>query len=308
MIAVAVAAWALVLAALAFVYYVRYVEPAQIEVTRRVVRFPELPAGLEGLTIAHLSDFHCQPDPAIERSSREAVRLAMAAEPDLIAITGDLFETGEMAARCPHQIAGLRAPLGVYAVLGNHDRGHEDAFSGREASDEDVAKLRVVLAELGMVLLVNESRSVEAQGARLVIAGVDEYACGRDDAAAALAGAAGADLIILLAHTPDIVDDPQARRADLILCGHTHGGQIRLPGIGSPWAPVWRDRRRSAGLLRVGAALCYVSRGIASATRARCNCRPEVALLTLARGEEDGATPVPVLGAEVRETVEEVVP
>lgn len=307
MIAIAVVAWALLLIALGFAYYVRSVEPTQIEVSRRVVRFPTLPAALDGLTIAHLSDFHCQPDRAIERSSREAVRLAMAEAPDLIAITGDLFETCEMAERCPQLLAGLSAPLGVYAVPGNHDRAHEDAFSGLEASAEDVAKLRAALAALGIVLLANESRSVDLHGARLAVAGVDEYAYGRDDAAAALAGTAGADLTVLLAHTPDIVDDPQARRADLILCGHTHGGQIRLPGIGSPWAPVWRDRRRSAGLLRVGAALCYVSRGIASATRARLNCRPEVALLTLARGEETEATVVPVLGAEVRETVEEVV-
>lgn len=307
MIAVAVVAWALLLAALGFVYYVRYVEPAHIEVSRLSVRLPGLPAAFEGLTIAHLSDFHCQPGGGIERSSREAVRLAMAAAPDLIAITGDLFETCEMAERCPRLLAGLRAPLGVYAVPGNHDRATEDAFSGLEAPDEGVAKLRATLAELGIVLLTNESRTIDRRGARLVVAGVDEYAYGRDDAAAALAGTAGADLTILLAHTPDIVDDPRARRADLILCGHTHGGQIRLPGIGSPWAPVWRDRRRSAGLLRVGEALCYVSRGIASATRARCNCRPEVALLTLARGEETGATVVPVLGAEVRETVEEVV-
>lgn len=306
MIALAIVAWVLVLAALGFVYYVRYVEPAHIELTRRVVHFPELPAGLEGLTIAHLSDFHCQPERAIEGSSREAVRLALAAGPDLIVITGDLFETCEMAARCSGFLAGLHAPLGVYAVPGNHDRAREDAFSGLEAPDEDIAKLRTVLASLDITLLANESRSMDVHGARLAVAGVDEYAFGRDDAEMALAGTAGADLTILLAHTPDIVDDPQARRADLILCGHTHGGQIRLPGIGSPWAPVWRDRRRSAGLLRVGEALCYVSRGIASATRARCNCRPEVALLTLTRGEDAGAATVPVLGAEVRATVEEV--
>ena len=298
MIALAAALWAAVALALAFVFYVRYVEPARIEVTRTRVRLEGLPRALDGLTIAHLSDFHCQPVDAIEWSSREAVRLVMAEEPDLIAITGDMFEVSELAAQCAGQLEGLSAPLGVWAVPGNHDRAHGDPYAYLEAPPERLEELREVLAGLGVTLLANESRTLQVGGARLAIAGVDDFAYGRDDARAALAPADGADVALLLAHTPDMLDDPCARQADLVLCGHTHGGQIRLPGIGTPWAPVWRDRRRGSGLLRADGALCYVTRGVASATRARLCCRPEVALLTLRRGRETGALDVPVRGSD----------
>ncbi len=294
MIGVAVALWVAVALALVFAFYVRYVEPTRIEVTHREVRLEGLPPALDGLTIAHLSDFHCQPDDAIEWSSREAVRLVMAERPDLIAITGDMFEIAELARECAGQLEGLSAPLGVWAVPGNHDRAHRDPFAYLEAPAEALEELREVLAGLGVTLLANESRTLKVGEARLVVAGVDDFAYGRDDARAALARADGADIAVLLAHTPDMLDDPCVRQADLVLCGHTHGGQIRLPRIGTPWAPVWRDRRRAAGLLRADGTLCYVTRGVASATRARFRCRPEVALLTLRPGRETEAMDVPV--------------
>ncbi len=308
MIAVAAVLWLAVIVAVAFGYYVRYIEPAQMQVSHVPVHFEALPPALEGLTIAHLSDFHCRPDRAIEHSSREAIRLTMAERPDLILITGDMFDTCEMARRCAGQLRGLSAPLGVWAAPGNHDRAHEDPFSCLEAPLEDVEALRDVLTEDGIVLLANEHRIIETDGATIAVAGVDDFAYGRDDAAGALRGTDAADLVILMAHTPDILDDPSVAQADLILSGHTHGGQIQLPWVGSPWAPVWRDRRRASGLLRAGGPLCYVSRGVASATRARFRCRPEVAILTLRRGTETPARDVPVRRPSRRpERVEEVV-
>lgn len=309
MIALAVVLWALVIAAVIFAVYVRYVEPRKIEVTETTMHVEELPPALEGLRIVHLSDFHCHHDRAIEASSREAVRLAMEQSADLIVISGDIFETCDLAEECRWQVEGLEAPLGVWAVPGNHDRAHQDPLACLEASQEDVETLRRALNGIGVTLLANENRLLEVAGARIAIAGVDEFAFGRDDVRRALEGAGEGDVVILIAHTPDLIDDPAAADADLILCGHTHGGQFRLPGIGSPWAPVWRDRRRAFGLLRVEEQVCYVNRGVASATRARFHCRPEVAVLTLARGRETQAREVPVyretIGAEVA-GVEEV--
>ncbi|NLO05264.1 MAG: metallophosphoesterase [candidate division WS1 bacterium] len=307
MIAIAIVLWALVVGAIIFVAYIRYVEPARMQVTETVLHFEDLPEALRGLTIAHLSDTHCHHDSAIEWSSREAVRLAMERKPDLIVITGDLFESCELASECSAQLEGLEAPLGVWAVPGNHDCAHEDPFACLEAPPEDVEVLREALEGLGIVLLANENRRIEVDDANLAIAGVDEYAFGRDDVESALEGAEDAAFVVLLAHTPDVLDDPDVGAADLVLCGHTHGGQIRLPGIGAPWAPVWRDRRRASGLLRTGDALCYVSRGVASATRARFHCRPEVAMLTLERGRETAGREVPVRREiRSRKAVEEV--
>ena len=294
MIAIAAVLWSLVIAGAVFGYYVRYVEPARVVVSERTLHLPRLPEALRGLRIVHLSDFHCQREPGIERSSRQAIRLAMQQEPDLIAISGDLFDTCEDAVGCADQLDGLDAPLGVWAAPGNHDRSHRDPFACMEAPPEDVTVLHETLEARNIALLANENARLTVGGAQIAIAGSDDYAYGRDDVAAALAGTEDADLVILLGHTPDLLDDPHAGRADLLLCGHTHGGQIQLPGIGSPWAPVWRDRRRASGLLRAESQLCYVSRGVASATRARFNCRPEVAVLTLERGEETAARDVPV--------------
>lgn len=286
MIAIAAVLWVIVFAAVIFGFYVRYIEPSQIVVSDHTLHVEGLPESLRGLRIVLLSDFHCHKDDAIEWSSREAVRLAMEQEPELIAISGDLFDTCEMATECSEQLEGLEAPLGVWAVPGNHDRAHDDPFKCLEAPPEDIETLRGVLDGLGIRLLVNSSARVQVEGAELAIAGADEFAFGRDDVAAALEDTEGADLVILLAHTPDLLDDPAAESADIVLCGHTHGGQVQLPGIGAPWAPVWRGRDRASGLLRVDGQLAYVSRGVASATRARFNCHPEVAVLTLERGVE----------------------
>ncbi len=294
MIIFALILWALLIGAVLFACYARYIEPAKIVVTERTIRVPHLPEGLRGLRVVHLSDFHCQRKASIERSSRRAIDLAMGLNADLIAITGDIFDICNEAARCSHQLEGLSAPLGVWAVPGNHDMAHNDPFTTMQAPPESVEVLRRVLREIGIRLLENTSETIAVDGARLAIAGSDDLGFGRDDVAAAMRGTAGADLVILLGHTPDIIDDPHAAGADLVLCGHTHGGQIQLPGIGSPWAPVWRDRRRASGLLRANGRLCYVSRGVASATRARFNCHPEVALLTLERGDETEAVEVPV--------------
>jgi len=286
MIALAALLWALVIGAVIFGFYVRYIEPSQVEVSERKLHVEDLAEGLRGLRIVLLSDFHCHEDDAIEWSSREAVRLAMEQEPDLIAISGDLFDTCEMATQCPEQLAGLEAPLGVWAVPGNHDRAHDDPFKCMEAPAEDIETLRDVLAGLGIRLLANSNERISVNGAEIAIAGADEFAFGRDDVGAALEGTDSADLVVLLAHTPDLLDDPAAEGADIVLCGHTHGGQIQLPRIGAPWAPVWRGRERSSGLLRANGQLAYVSRGVASATRARFNCHPEVAVLELERGVE----------------------
>jgi predicted MPP superfamily phosphohydrolase len=236
------------------------------------------------------------------------VRLAMEQHPDLIVITGDLFDTCDLAPECADQLEGLEAPLGVWAVPGNHDRAHEDPFKCLEAPPEDIIALRKLLAERGIRLLANCSERMAVDGAEIAIAGSDDYAFGRDDVGAALAETEGADLVILLGHTPDLLDDRDAGAADLVLCGHTHGGQIQLPGIGAPWAPVWRDRRRASGLLKADGQLVYVSRGVASATRARFLCAPEVAVLTLERGQETEAREVQVYREDSsREALEEAV-
>ncbi len=283
MILMAAALWAALAGALIFIYYVRFVEPRRIELTHVSVPLERLPETLEGFTIAHLSDFHCRPEPARERICREVVGLANATGADLVVITGDLVDGYDVMQPCLEQIADLSARLGVWAILGNHDHYCLKCGMFQPSQPPEDEQWKRAFASAGIELLLNESRRLEVGSAVVALVGVDDPASGRDDLPSALAGAEGADLVIVLAHSPDILDDAAVEAADLVLCGHTHGGQITLPGIGSPWAPVWRDRRRSAGLMRAGRQLCYVNRGISSSTPARFLCPPEVAVLTLRR-------------------------
>lgn len=294
MTTIAIILWAALALAAIFVYYVRYVEPMSFEVTRLELRFENLPDALDGLTIAHVSDFHCQPTGGSEATSAEVVRLLGEVAADLVVITGDLLDGYDLLDDSGWQLEGMSAPLGVWAVLGNHDHYCFHASTWGKSPEPPMDEIKSSLRGRGIEVLSNERRVVEVGGEKLTLVGCDDVASGNDDLPAAMAGADASDLVVLLSHSPDVFDDPEAARADLILCGHTHGGQLRLPGIGSPWAPVWRDRRRSAGLMRAGGPLCYVSRGVASATQARFMCRPEITVITLRPGRMDGVREVPV--------------
>ncbi len=294
MTTIAIILWAALALGAIFVYYVRYVEPRSFEVTRLELRFEDLPDALDGLTIAHVSDFHCQPTGGSKCTSAEAVRLVREVAADLVVITGDLLDGYDLLADSGWQLEGMSAPLGVWAVLGNHDHYCFYASGLGKSPEPPMDEIKRSLSERGIEVLSNEHRAIEVGGAKLALVGCDDVASGNDDLPAAMAGADESDLMVLLSHSPDVFDDPEAPRADLVLCGHTHGGQLRLPVIGAPWAPVWRDRRRSAGLMRAGGPLCYVSRGVASATQARFMCRPEITVITLRPGRMDGVPEVPV--------------
>jgi uncharacterized protein len=156
-----------------------------------------------------------------------------------------------------------------------------------------VAEWRQTIESAGVKVLHNESTVLELKGRRVVIAGVGDPSCGWDDLPQALSGNPSGEVHLMLVHSPDLLDEPATDWADLVLCGHTHGGQMTLPGIGSPWAPVWRDRRRSEGLIKVGEALCYVSRGVGAGIRTRFRCPPEVCQLTLTAGAADNPRVLP---------------
>lgn len=197
--------------------------PRVVEVT---IARPGLPAGLEGLRIALISDLHVGPT-AREAFVEDVVAKVNALTPDLIAFTGDLAD-GPVAALGPEvaPLTGLRAPLGVWFVPGNHEY-----FSGVDAWLAEVRRL-------GMVPLVHEHRVLTRGGASLVIAGVPDPQGGRlmaghrPDPTAARAGAPPVDFSLLLAHQPRSAPDAAAAGFDLVLAGHTHGGQF------FPWTAV----------------------------------------------------------------------
>lgn len=260
------------------------VEPRQLVVERYLLKLKRLPSPLDGLTIAFLSDFHIMPSGFGVDISERAVLLANESEPDIVLLGGDLVH---WCSAVPHLVPVLRrikSRYGVFAVLGNHDHHCPWRFKkpspwGRKPFSVD--EWRKALEQADVHLLVNEAVRLEINGASLWLVGVDDPYTGRDDLQRGLRGVPDDAFVVLLSHSPDIADDPQIDRVDLIFSGHTHGGQIVLPLLGPFLAPC-RDRfRRAQGLTKVGETWLYVSRGISAGLPVRFRCPPEVTVLTL---------------------------
>jgi len=241
-----------------------------VQITRLELPIPNLPRAFDGYRLLHLSDLHVGgfSTPA---HARERVAVARGLEADLLVFTGDLTgHPGHMRAAV-EIVAGLSGRDGGVAVMGNHDN-----WSG-------AAHVTAALRAGGLVPLVNEHLTVRRGDACLHIAGVDNPAyTDRDDLAAALAGVGEEEVVILLSHAPEIMLRPLASRASLILCGHTHGGQIVLPLVGPVYVPSKVGRRYPSGLFPCGDGWLFVTRGLGEIfPPLRVLCPPEVALITL---------------------------
>ena len=246
-------------------------EILRLDITEKTLALPTLPAELEGLSIAHLSDFHFS-GRISAAYFREVVRSVNALKPDLIAITGDIVD----AARCidwiPETLGLLTAPFGVYYVLGNHDL----------RVDLDV--LRHTLDEAGMTYLGSRCRRVEIDGRPVLLAGNERPWIGtRPDVQRDCDGKQPPALRILLSHSPDEIGWARRQGFDLMLAGHNHGGQIRLPLVGALLAPSVYGTRYACGTFFEPPTLLHVSRGVSSLSPVRFFCRPEVSLLRLSR-------------------------
>lgn len=289
MIWIAVALWVVVAAMVGAVAYGALVEARRLVKDHVVVTLPDLPSDLVGLRIVHIGDTHCRPGRFWQPLYERMVEAVNSADADLILVSGDLAAGAEHIGIAAHWLGKLRAKCGVIAVLGNHDLnitmerwllGLDEGF--------DVAELQRALAHEGVEVLHNQARMVDVRGRRVVILGVGDASSGLDDIEATAASATDADLVIMLTHSPDILDRPGVEVADIVLCGHTHGGQMMLPGIGPVWAPVWRGRNRGEGLLAAGEVAVHVTRGVGTTWPVRLWCPPQVAILELRRGPVSG--------------------
>jgi hypothetical protein len=248
-----------------------------LRVKRFDVQLPRLPQEMDGLRIAFLSDFHIGQAIA-QAASRRAVAAALKEKPDLILLGGDfLYEFWPHPAKVSQILAPLEAALGAYGVLGNHDfRGHTE-------------EAKAALAAAGIQLLENKAvwlslhspTSPQAEKA-LVLIGLEEMEGGRPDFAAALRGIPKNATVIALCHNPDLVRQAAEFRVDLMLSGHTHGGQIRLPIFDALLTNTELPRKYAEGLFCFGPTQLLVTRGVGIVgLPVRFMCRPEVCLITL---------------------------
>lgn len=245
-------------------------EARWLAVYRSELLLPGLPTAFDGLRVCQLTDIHHGPYLSLERV-REAVDVANGLSPHLIALTGDyVHRKPDYISPCFSALAGLRAPLGVYGVLGNHDHWEDEHLTRQE------------MAQAGIVELTNAGRHLWRNGQMLCIAGVGDVWEDEQLPERALQGVPADGAAILLSHNPDYNEQLADRRVKLMLAGHTHGGQVRLPLFGPPLLPSKFGQKYAAGLVADGWKRVYVSRGVGTVTPpVRFSCRPEVTLLTL---------------------------
>jgi predicted MPP superfamily phosphohydrolase len=235
------------------------------------IRIVGLPAELDGYRIGQISDVHCGPLTPAARVRQWVARLN-ALDLDLMTVTGDLITHGSTHVHAVAAALGeLRARDGVYACMGNHDYFTDGEQFVRE------------LTGAGLTVLRNRGVTVGRDGARLFVAGVDDTWTSRHDVARALAERPAGTPAILLAHDPNLFPDAITHDVELTLSGHTHGGQLAVPGIRrlslARFVTVF-----TAGLYRRGGSWLYVNRGAGTTgPPVRLGAPAELAVLTLRR-------------------------
>jgi len=255
-----------------------YAASRRLVVQQVEASWPDLPAGLDGLRIAQVSDVHVGPHTS-RRYLARVLRAVRDARPDLVTVTGDLVD--DHAGDVPHYAAGLGAlavPLGVYAIPSNHD-----VYAGWP-------EVRSELERLALTVLVNDARVVERGGVRLAIVGTGDpagrgrgAAAGAPDIPAALAAAPDDAFVVALAHDPALWPQLADRGVPLTLSGHTHWGQFAVPSLGWSLASPFLDH--AMGTHAQGRSLLSIHPGTNYwGIPFRLGTPPEVAVVTLRRG------------------------
>lgn len=250
------------------------VEPSNVEVTYHDLSVPELPPGWAGERMIHLTDLHYG-DPRSDLLLRWMVETVNALEPDLIVLTGDYaMKHPSEVAPCVRYLAQLRSRRGLVGVLGDHDFD----LSTQEVFPGMVEGMR----RAGIRVLRNDATELDG----LRIAGVEPSTRKQDlaDLNRALRALNGRPPHLLLSHSPDIIPEASDRGVPLVLCGHTHGGQVVVPFFGPPVTHSRVSRAHASGWSSLNGTRMYTGRGLASHASLRFLCRPEITVFTLREG------------------------
>jgi len=254
--------------------YMRYVEPQILTHTRYPLRLP-----LPTMRIAIVTDFHAKPTKGA-RFFQRVVNAVQASSPDLILLGGDLLDQLDSSLEALEPLRQLRAPLGVYSVLGNHDTGAMDPNITEPLPMHPLTeKLVAHLENFGIAMLQNRHVVLTHNGRSFALAGIGDIWSKHHDLELALKNVPADLPVLLLSHNPDIAADPLSKRACLIVSGHTHGGQFRLPFYGPlPNLRTVIGKKFDQGLFPVWeSTTLLISRGVGEAlTQARLLAWPEV--------------------------------
>lgn len=258
--------------------YARWVEPFWLEVSQRRLPVNGLDPSLEGLRLAHLSDFHAGPHVPWELIDR-AIDAANAARVDGVVLTGDLVNHDDRPVQAlAERLARLSAP--TFAVFGNHDYcvGLSKPFNNEQLA----ARLQQALVAAGVVVLRNASAPLARGAATLRLVGLEDLWTPRFRPDLAFGDVPGGASTLCLSHNPDSARLLTPFAPGAILAGHTHGGQVRLPLYGALYLRV-DEKRLQAGLYEVDGVPLFVSKGVGYLMQMRFLCRPEITIHTLVR-------------------------
>jgi len=252
--------------------YARKVEPEWVDVVNMPVKLPRLGGNFKGFRIVQISDIHLGTRWMTAERLSSCVELVNSLQADVIAITGDIISNWylRMMYNNAPLLSGLQAREGVLAVLGNHDHWTDARIARR------------IMVENGIRDLSNAAFPIRRGDQTLYFAGVDDLWAEQADLGTVLEQTQGNEAAILLAHEPDFADQSAAcGRFDMQISGHSHGGQVVIPGIGAPILP-YMAKKYPQGLYQVGNMLQYTNRGLGMVPPyVRFNCRPEITVFSL---------------------------
>ena len=261
-------------------------------VRRETLHFPDLPRSFDGFTITQITDVHSGSftnAPGVQKG----LDLVNAQDSDVILFTGDLVnnKASEMDRWIP-AFAGLKAPMGKFSVLGNHDYGDYIKWETPEAKRDNLARLKQVHADIGFRLLLDKSVTLQKEGESITLLGVENWGKGGfhkyGDLKKATADVPDDAFKILMSHDPshwEGVTLDHHQHIHLTLSGHTHGMQFGIELFGFKWSPVKYVYKQWAGLYKKAGRFLYVNRGFGFlGLKGRIGMWPEVAVITLKRG------------------------
>ena len=253
--------------------YARYIEPSMLTVTNKEIESKYVSDSIDGLKIVQFNDTHVGFEYDLDDMRRVAKKINDQ-NGDIVVFVGDLFDNYKKSANMSEELseilAGIEARLGKYAVLGNHDYGAN--------SVDAVTK---VLEDGGFKVLVNESYRIPQLG--LSVTGIDDALIGYGNTEV-LQNLESSDFNLVLCHEPDVFDDCRSTNLDLMLSGHTHGGQVKIPLMGAVLLPslgrVYKEGAYDSGNARQ--SMIYVNRGLGTTKMPmRFMAPPEISVFEL---------------------------
>jgi uncharacterized protein len=246
----------------------------EIEIVRVDLPIRRLRPELSGVVACQISDFHLDRDEDVARLEH-AVKAINRQHPEFVFLTGDYFSGPETMRYYidpfRRALSELSPKIGVFAIAGNHDHW------------SSISLITETLRAASADVLMNEHRRTELRGEKLVVVGIDDLWSRRAEPARAFRGIEPDEATLVLAHNPDTALYTRHLQPGVMLCGHTHGGVVRIPFYGSPLNSILRiGKQFYAGLNRYGEFYIYTNRGLGTFwLRIRINCRPEISRFRL---------------------------